>query len=123
MARVQVDTRWSPGHIGIEGNKAADGVANLGATEATPPTNDLAVTPSASGLRRQQHIVMCPRARQSFRRWPGALLSPPFDQAEAIKYLRDLSPRDFTRLLEVTRFYAAICPFEGPLGQAAQGPK
>ncbi|KAL1971404.1 hypothetical protein VTN31DRAFT_2380 [Thermomyces dupontii] len=35
---------------------------------------------------------------------------PPANKAEAVAYLKSLQPRDFSTLLEVTKFYKTICP-------------
>jgi hypothetical protein len=50
METYDVRIRWSPGHTGIEGNEAADQLADLGAIEPDWDTG-LASEPTISGIR------------------------------------------------------------------------
>jgi ribonuclease HI len=49
MQTHNIRTKWAPGHTGIEGNEAADKLADLGASQrcATGPTSQ----PTISGIR------------------------------------------------------------------------
>ena len=61
------------------------------------------------------HLVMCRQSRRSFGKWPWPGEGPrirPQTRAEKKEYLRFLmgDPLAFKEFLEVTRFYANICP-------------
>jgi ribonuclease HI len=61
------------------------------------------------------HLVMCRQTRRSFDKWPWPGEGPrvrPQTRAEKKDYLRFLmgNPLAFKEFLEVTRFYADICP-------------
>ena len=45
-----VSIKWAPGHLGIEGNEAADRLANLEAQHPSPPTRKAAM-PTLSGIK------------------------------------------------------------------------
>lgn len=49
MDTHNIGVRWSPGHTGIEGNEAADKLADIGAFQP-PPTTGYASLPTISGL-------------------------------------------------------------------------
>ena len=50
METHDVSIKWTPGHSGIEGNEAADKLANLEASQPSPPTGKAAM-PTLSGIK------------------------------------------------------------------------
>jgi ribonuclease HI len=50
METHDVSIKWAPGHSDIEGNEAADKLANLEASQPSPPTGKAAV-PTLSGTK------------------------------------------------------------------------
>jgi ribonuclease HI len=50
METHDVSIKWAPGHLGIEGNEAADRLANLEAQHPSPPTGKAAM-PTLSGIK------------------------------------------------------------------------
>ncbi|KAF1924148.1 uncharacterized protein M421DRAFT_8983 [Didymella exigua CBS 183.55] len=50
METHDVSIKWAPGHLGIEGNEAADRLANLEAQHPSPPTG-IAAMPTLSGIK------------------------------------------------------------------------
>ena len=50
METHDVSIKWAPGHLGIEGNEAADRLANLEAQRPSPPTGKAAM-PTLSGIK------------------------------------------------------------------------
>ncbi|KAJ8115175.1 hypothetical protein OPT61_g3113 [Boeremia exigua] len=50
METHNVSIKWAPGHLGIEGNEAADRLANLEAQDPSPPTRK-ATMPTLSGIK------------------------------------------------------------------------
>jgi ribonuclease HI len=50
METHDVSIKWAPGHLGIEGNEAADRLANLEAQDPSPPTGK-ATMPTLSGIK------------------------------------------------------------------------
>jgi hypothetical protein len=50
METHDVSIKWAPGHLGIEGNEAADGLASLEAQHPSPPTGKAAM-PTLSGIK------------------------------------------------------------------------
>jgi ribonuclease HI len=190
MRHHDIQLKWAPGHMGIEGNETADSLANQGAL-CEPPMGGLESLPTPSGTRsvcrdlrkaacadwwdrvsvklsawyRQwdieyavkplpeldlhrrvlhrwlalrsshgdfkwyhrrfrhedakltcscgaskspAHLVLCPKAQYSVRKWPGRPL-PPSNKREAVEYLRSLTPGEFAELLRVTEFYSRYC--------------
>jgi hypothetical protein len=50
MEAHNINIRWAPGHIGIEGKELADKLADAGALQSQNDTG-LAAKPTASGIR------------------------------------------------------------------------
>jgi ribonuclease HI len=50
MDTHDISIKWAPGHLGIEGNEAADRLANLEAQHPSPPTRKAAM-PTLSGIK------------------------------------------------------------------------
>jgi hypothetical protein len=50
MEQYDIRLKWSPGHMGIEGNEAADALANQGAL-SEPPNEGPESLPTVSGIR------------------------------------------------------------------------
>jgi ribonuclease HI len=50
METYDVSIRWAPGHSNIEGNKAADKLADLEASQPSHPTRKAAM-PTLSGIK------------------------------------------------------------------------
>ncbi|KAI1506871.1 Dimer-Tnp-hAT dimerization containing protein [Pyrenophora tritici-repentis] len=50
METHDVSIKWAPGHLGIEGNEAADRLADLEAQHPSPPTGQAAL-PTLSGIK------------------------------------------------------------------------
>jgi hypothetical protein len=50
MEAHNINIRWASGHIGIEGNKLADKLADAGALQSQNDT-ELAAKPTTSGIR------------------------------------------------------------------------
>ncbi|RAL63708.1 hypothetical protein DID88_003355 [Monilinia fructigena] len=48
--RYKVGIKWSPGHMGIEGNEAADELANTGANDGGRTDDDRSAEPTISGI-------------------------------------------------------------------------
>jgi ribonuclease HI len=49
METHDVSIKWAPGHLGIEGNEAADRLANLEAQHPSPPAGKAGM-PTLSGI-------------------------------------------------------------------------
>jgi len=75
---------------------------------------DARLTCSCGCSKSPEHLVLCRRARRTFRQWPKRPPHPPVNKAEAVAYLKSLRPKDFSTLLEVTKFYERICPRGNP---------
>ena len=57
METHDVSIKWAPGHLGIEGNEAADRLANLEAQHPSPPTGKAAM-PTLSGIKTTARKVL-----------------------------------------------------------------
>jgi ribonuclease HI len=59
MAGRDIKIRWSPGHMGIEGNEEADALANLAANPLSPSYSlePRALLPTVSGIRSQARAL------------------------------------------------------------------
>jgi ribonuclease HI len=57
METHDVSIKWAPGHLGIEGNEAADRLANLEAQHPSPPTGKAAM-PTLSGIKTVARKVL-----------------------------------------------------------------
>jgi ribonuclease HI len=62
MEYFDVRIRWAPGHTGIEGNEAADELANLGALKEewdSGPASEPTVSGIRSIFRKQRREAQC----------------------------------------------------------------
>ncbi|KXG53455.1 uncharacterized protein PGRI_005050 [Penicillium griseofulvum] len=104
--------------MGIEGNEAADLLADEGALHGRVIGPQ--ASPTISGirsiyreLRAEARLQWWDKAstklstwsRRMFGRWPQRPLAPPETQMEAVAYLQTLEPLEFAELLRVTEFY------------------
>jgi ribonuclease HI len=55
--RPNVEIRWAPGHTNIEGNEAADSLADAEAKEPSAPFGQ-AAQPTVSGIRYNYYLIV-----------------------------------------------------------------
>lgn len=64
METHDVSIKWAPGHLGIEGNEAADRLANLEACHLLQPTGKAAL-PTLLGIKP----IACKALQSTQRAW------------------------------------------------------
>ena len=106
MTDYDIGIKWSPGHMGIEGNEAADQLADQGA----PGTKGLPSQPTVAGIgTTARQLARGGRTQVLLRETQDTRTLG--DVQEALTYLSTLlaNPDRFQEYLRLTRFYSEVC--------------